>query len=281
MLTALALAAVLGVAPAQPAELKLTDVRATIGELGPARDASKVLPGDVLFIAYDVEGLTIDAEGIARYSMMLEVTNAGGVRILPPAGEAAVPREHDDFVPLRGNKMPARAYITVGLDQPAGMYNCKVTVADRKSKASASLNYKFEVLKKEFGVVAVYASHDAEGKLSAPTSGQVGQTVFIQFTIASFERDPKTKQPDVELEFQIIDNGRPLFVNEKNEPTPRKHIQDAKSAQQVAEAAGLFALQFPLFMSRAGKFTVEMKATDRVSKKTSVYKLPITVTPAN
>jgi hypothetical protein len=276
MLTTLALAAVLGVAPAQPTELKLTNVRTTVGELGPARAVGPVLPGDVLFIAYDVEGLTIDAEGVARYSMLMEVTNAAGMRILPPATEKAEPRELSDFVPLRGNKMPARAYITVGLDQPPGAYNCKITVADLKTKGQATLNMKFEVAKKEFGIVAVYTSYDSRGELSAPTTGQVGQTLYIQFSIATFERDPKTKQPDVEMEFQITDDKGAATL-----PTPRKHIQDAKSAQQVKEGDGAFALQFPLFMNRPGKFTVEMKATDRVSKKTFTYKLPVTVNPAN
>src|SRR5947207_2969774 len=77
--------------------------------------------------------------------------------------------------------------------------------ADLKTKASAVLNMKFEVAKKDFGIVAVYTSHDEKGELSAPTTGQVGQSLFIQFSLASFERDPKTKQPDVELEFQIYD----------------------------------------------------------------------------
>lgn len=278
MLTSLAMAAVLGGAPAQPAELKLTNVRTTVGELGPPRTAGAVLPGDVLFIAYNVEGLTIDAEGVARYSMLMEVTNSDGKRILPdPVAEPnPKPRELSDFVPLRGNIMPARAYITVGLDQPPGTYNCKITVTDLKSKATAAINTKFEVAKKDFGIVAVYTSHDSRGEMSAPTAGQVGQTVYIQFSIASFERDPKTKQPDVELEFQVYDDKGAATL-----PTPRKHIQDAKSAQQVKEGDGAFALQFPLFMNRPGKFTVEMKATDRVSKKAFTYKLPVTVTPAN
>ena len=30
-----------------------------------------------------------------------------------------------------------------------------------------------------FGIVAVYTSHDAKGELSSPTSGQVGQTLYI------------------------------------------------------------------------------------------------------
>ncbi|MBN9121473.1 MAG: hypothetical protein J0I06_20375 [Planctomycetes bacterium] len=276
MLTALAMAAVLGGAPAQPADLKLTNVRTTVGELGPTREVSKLLPGDILFIAYDVEGLTIDPLGLAQYSMMMEVSNAAGTRVLPPATEKAEPRELSEFVPLRGNKVPARAYVTAGLDMPAGNYTCKVTVTDLKTKATASLNMKFEVAKKDFGIVAVYTSHDSRGELSAPTTGQVGQTIYIQFSIASFERDPKTKQPDVELEFQIFDAAGAATL-----PTPRKHIQDAKSAQQVKETDGAFALQFPLFMNRPGKFTVEMKATDRVSKKTFTYKLPVTVNPAN
>ena len=174
MLTAIALAAVLGGTPAQPAELKLTNVRMTVGELGPTRDGNKLLPGDVLFIAYNIEGITIDAEGIARYTMAMEVSDSAGKLIFKQD-----PRTLDDFVPLRGNQMPARAYITVGLDQPPGNYDCKIAVTDPKTKASSSLVVKFEVAKKEFGVVAVYTSHDPKGELSAPTAGQVGQTIYI------------------------------------------------------------------------------------------------------
>jgi hypothetical protein len=276
MLTALAMAAVLGGAPAQPAELKLTNVRTTVGELGPAREVTKLLPGDVLFIAFDVEGVTINAEGVAQYSMMMEVTNSAGARILPPPNEKLEPRELSEFVPLRGNKIPARAFVNAGLDMAAGTYNCKVTVADLKTKASASLNLKFEVAKKDFGIVAVWTSYDSRGEMPAPTTGQVGQSLYIQFSIATFERDPKTKQPDVKLEFQIFDDKGAATL-----PTPREHIQDAKSAQPIKEDAGAFALQFPLFLNRPGKFVVEMKATDRVSKKTFTYKLPVTVNPSN
>ena len=49
----------------------------------------------------------------------------------------------------------------------------------------------------------------------------------------------------------------------------------------MKDGDGAFALQFPLFMNRPGKFVVQITATDRVSKKSSVYKLPVTVVPAN
>ena len=76
--------------------------------------------------------------------------------------------------------------------------------------------------------------------------------------------------------FQILDEK-----GTKTLDTPRRHVQDAKALQTVKETDGAFALQFPLFMNRPGKFVVEITATDRLSKKTAVYKLPVTVLPAN
>jgi hypothetical protein len=276
MLTAIALAAVLGGVPAQPA-LKLTNVRATVGELGPPRDGNKILPGDVLFFAYDIEGITIDKEGIAKYTMSMEVTDPTGRIILEQK-----PSDRADFAPLRGNKLPARAFVTVGLDEKPGQYNCSLTVTDPATKAKAALMVKFEVLKKDFGIVAVFTSHDQKGELSAPTSGQVGDTLWIQFTIAAFGRDPKTKQPDVLIEFQFYDEkGNAILVNEKGEPIPRKHQQDGQSFPAIEQEKEAFVLQFPVFLNRPGKFVVEMKATDKTNNKTSTYKLPITSLSGN
>lgn len=272
MLTTLALAAALGGTPAQPAgDLKLTNVRLTVGELGPPREGAKLLPGDVLFVAYEIEGLPIDGAGVAAYQMAMEVTDSAGKLIFKQD-----PRDLTDFVPLRGNRIPARAYITVGLDQAPGVYTCKVKVTDPKSKAVGALEVKFEVLKKDFGIVAVYTSNDVDGQLSAPTTGQVGQTLYVQFSVASFERNPKTKHPDVALEFQVFDEkGTPILT------APLKEVMDEKSPKPVKDGDGAFALRFPLFLNRPGKFVVELRATDRVSKKEAAYKLPITVNPAN
>jgi hypothetical protein len=267
MFTAMTVAAALSLAPAQGDALKLTNVRLTIGELGPTRKDSKLIPGDVLFIGYDIDGLTIDADGTAKYTMAMEVSDAAGKLIFKQD-----PRELIDFIPLRGSKLPARAFITIGLDQPAGNYACKITVTDPKTKASSSLTEKFEVLKPEFGIVAVFTSYDERGVMSAPTTGVVGQTIFIQFSVAMFMRDAKTKQPNVEFLFETLDEaGKPLLGQ------PKKHIQDSG----VDEKDGAFGMRFPLFMSRPGKFTVRVTAADRVGSKKSVYELPVTVVSPN
>jgi hypothetical protein len=267
MLYSLALAA-LTTTPGQAGELKLTNVRMTVGELGPTRQSNKLLPGDVLFIGYEINGLAIDADGTAKYKMSMEVIDGAGKAIFKQD-----PRELVDFVPLRGNTLPARAFITIGLDQDAGNYTCKIRVEDPKVKGKEdTLTVKFEVMKRDFGVVAVYTTHDERGSISAPTTGVVGQTIFIQFSVASFTRDTKTKQPNVEFEFQITDDkGTPTLEK------PRKHIQDTG----VDEKEGAFAMRFPLFMSRPGKFTVKVSATDKVSGKKAEYALPVTVLPAN
>ena len=116
MLYSLALAA-LTATPAQGGELKLTNVRMTVGELGPPRQSSKLLPGDVLFIGYEINGLAIEGDGTAKYKMSMEVIDGAGKAIFKQD-----PRELVDFVPLRGNTLPARAFITIGLDQDPGNY---------------------------------------------------------------------------------------------------------------------------------------------------------------
>ena len=152
------------------------------------------------------------------------------------------------------------------------MYTCKVTVTDPKTKAVNSLMSKFEVLKKDFGIVAVMVTYDVRGEISAPTTGTVGQLIHIWPSIASFQRDPKTKQPNVEFEFQVLDDkGAPTLAK------PRTHVQDSG----VDEKEGAFAMRFPVFMSRPGKFTVKITATDKVANKKVTYDLPVTILPAN
>jgi hypothetical protein len=271
MFYSLALAAALTSAPAQGGELKLTNVRMTVGELGPTRPSSRLLPGDILFIGYDITGLAIEPDGLAKYKMSMEVSDAAGKSIFKQD-----PRELNDFIPLRGNSIPARAFVTIGLDQDPGNYSCKVTVEDVKTKAKDTLAVKFEVMKREYGIVAVYTTYDLKGEISAPTTGSVGQTIFIHFSVASFERDMKTKQPNVHFEFQVLDD--------KRQPTlakPGEHDQNEKSVPLVDAKEGAFQMRFPLFMSRPGKFTAKITATDKVTNKTASYELPVTILPAN
>jgi hypothetical protein len=279
MWTTLPLVAALALAPAQaptqpkPAEpaaggLNLTNVRNTYGELGGTRADTSFLPGDVLFVAFDIEGITIDPAGRTKYTMAMEVVDKDGKTIFKND-----PAEKSDFAPLGGTKLPARAFVTVGLEQPPGQYTLKVTVTDLANKASKTLERKFEVKPKDFGVVAVYTSADPQGQYPAPTTGVVSQSVWVQFGVVGFARDPKTKQPNVTVEMLTVDEqGKPTV------PQPNVYTQDTG----IDPKDQGFTLRFLLPMTRDGKFTVRLKAADKVSGKTASFDLPVAVVkPAN
>lgn len=269
MFTPLALAVALALAPAQgEGTLELKNVRNTYGVLGPTRTDAKLLPGDVLFVAYDIEGVTIDKAGKVQYSMSMEVTaDVDKTSIFKQD-----PAEKVDFVPLGGTRLPARAFITLGLDQPPGAYTLKLTVVDRATKTTKNLDHSFEVLPKAFGIVAVYGSVDERGSIPAPTTGVIGQSVFIQFAVVGFERDAKTKQPDLVFEMAPHDeSGKPTLA------TPSVH--EAKAG--VDDKDAVYQVRFLLPMTRAGKYTIKLSAEDRISKKKSTFDLPVVVLPAS
>ena len=269
MLTAI-VATVLGWTPMQPTiqagELKLSNVRFTIGEMGPTRKDNRFLPGEIVYIGYDIVGLTIDTDGTARYRMAMEISDMAGKVYFQEK-----PRDLIDFVPLRGQVLPARAFVTVGLDQPPGQYVCKVTVTDTTTKATDTLTARFEVLKPDFGIVAVHPTLDPQRQIPAPTTAFVGQTLFINFSVVGFQRDNKTRQPNTLNEYQVLDErGAPLL---------------AKAISQVVDGGldptvPIYTLQFPLFLNRPGRFTARISVTDRLSRKSVSFELPVTVLPA-
>jgi hypothetical protein len=266
MWTPIAIAA-LALAPAQPGALTLSNVRNTYGELGGVRPEGKLLPGDVLFVGFDIEGITVAPDGKAEYSMAIEVVGKAGEVVW----KDKEPIEKVDFIPLGGSKIPGKAFITIGLDQPAGAYTLKVTVTDKATKSAKTLERKFEVAPRDFGIAAVFASVDERGTIPAPTTGIVGQSVFIQFGVVTFARDPAKKQPDVQVEMAVID--------EAGKPTLAKPVTFTLNGG-VDEKDGGFTLRFLLPMTRAGKFTVRLKATDKIANKSATFDLPLVIVPS-
>jgi hypothetical protein len=243
-------------------------VRTTYGILGPVRPVSKLLPGDVLFVSYDIDDVTIDKNGKVEYKMEMEVTDVKTKKTIFKQD----PTEKVDFVPLGGSKLPARAFITLGVDQPAGEYNLSVKVTDRATKKTANLDYKFEVVPKAFGIVAVYGSVDERGQVPAPTTGVIGQSIFIHFGSVSFERNAKTKQPELLFEMIPLDeNGKPTLAE------PSRH--EAKVG--VDDKDAVYNVRFLLPMTRAGKFTIRLTAEDKVAQKKATFDLPVVVLPAD
>src|SRR5262249_17481150 len=143
----LILAAALSAAPADAGELTLTNARFTRGILGPTRPEAKLLPGDNLYLSFDIEGITVAEDGKGLYSTGIEVFDSAGKSIFKQD-----PRKQAATASLGGNRVPGFATVDVGLAQPAGEYTMEVTVIDDASSKKASLKKAFEVLPKAFGI---------------------------------------------------------------------------------------------------------------------------------
>jgi hypothetical protein len=262
MWTTVALAAALSFTPGQADQLSFLNVRSVTGYFGPERQTDKLLPGDVFLLVFDIAGFKIDADGRILYRMAMQVTDSRG-----KIQFGREPEDREAFNSLGGNRVPASAVIEVRFDQPPGEYTLNLTVTDRTSKASQKLTRKFEVLPKAFGIVQLISAIDPQLTRAVPPTGVVGEFRFVNCAVVGFERDTVKKQPNMVVEMRILD--------ESGTQVSKPSIQEIN--EDVPENAGLIRTQsFPVALNRPGRFTIELQATDRITKKTQKLSLPLT-----
>jgi hypothetical protein len=257
----LTLLAALTLAADQSANLTLSNIHATHGLQGPRRTEKKVLPGDSVFVCFDIEGITVNADGKVQYSIATEVTDSKGKSIFKQeARSLEVP------LSLGGSQVPGYSQIDVGLEQPAGEYMLKLTVTDRGSNKTATFTHKFEIAERAFGLVRFTATRDQQAAIPINVPGP-GEAMWLQFGVVGFTRDQASKQPHLSVELQILDDT----------DKPVGKPQAGVVAKDVPETVVALPIQFLLSLNRAGKFTLVVTATDQLSKKTTKTTLPLTV----
>jgi hypothetical protein len=261
MWTTIALLSTFSVIPGQ-GDLSLTNVRSTHGLLGPQRSSETVSPGDILFVCFDIEGISVDDDGKVRYSTVLEVNDASGKVLFKQA-----PQKAEAKMSLGGNRVPAYAQISVGLDTTPGDYGYKITVKDLISGNEKSVTRTAKVTAKDFALVRTAVSMDLDGQYPVIVYAS-GQGIWVNCSAVGFERDRTSKQPNVAFEINVLDEqGKPIH----NKPTTNAVNKD------VPEQASAVPMAFPLSLNRSGKFTVELLANDQIGGKKAKASFPITV----
>jgi hypothetical protein len=252
----------LGLTLAQGGSLAVDNVRFTRGILGPVRPTPRVLPGDSLYLCFDIDGISVDEAGKVRYSTALEVANPEGKVVFKQD-----PRNLEALASLGGSRITAFANVNIGFEQPAGQYTLKVTVTDLTGGGKATLSRTFDVLAKDFGVVQLATTADAEGLLPVPTPG-AGQGLWLQFGVVGFGRDAGSKQPNVTVSMRVLDEaGKPMIA---------KPVTGGINKDVPADAL-ILPVQLSLLLNRAGKFTIELTAMDQVAGKQDTLSFPLTV----
>jgi hypothetical protein len=262
----LALLTVLTLGASDSGALSLTNVRLTHGLLGPTRTEAKFLPGDSLFLVYDINGIQRGEDGKVHYSVGVEVTDRQGKVIYKRE-----PQEREAVLLLGGHSLPGFANLNIGLDQPPAEYTLRVTVTDHANNASQTLSRDVEVLPKDFGLVRLKTTADPEGILPAPFVGE-GQALYVNFTTVGFARDTNTQEARLCATLRVLD--------ENGKPTTSKPLM-GECGKEIPKKSADVPMNFLLPLNRAGKFTVELEVADQVANKTAKLSFPLTVLKAS
>jgi len=264
MCITLALLLAVQVAPAQNSPLTIANDRFLFGYHGPERKESGFLPGDVVFLAFNIQNMTFDDSGRASFSIAMDVLDGAGM-----ARFRQVPRNQQAQNYLGGGMLPSVADLQIPLNAKPGEYTIRLTVTDRASKATKTLERKAQVLPADFGLIHVHTSPDREGKVSVAPVGTLGEALYVNFAVVGFQRNGDKKQPNVEVSLRVLDD--------KGTPASAQPLT-GKADRDIPEAFQFIPLQFGLTLNRLGRFTVELNATDKLSGKTARVTFPILVT---
>ncbi len=250
---------------AQETKLELTNPRMTYGYLGAPRPKEGMLPGDAAHFTFEIKNLKLDDAGKASYSIAIEIRDADGKLFFEQRPHNSVARNF-----FGGATMPCSAHIEVPHDAKPGAVDWKVTIKDRTTKQSAVLEGKGKILPADFGIVQVGLFADADTRVPMSAVGVVGDSAYLQFSAVGFARDKDKKQPNVQVSMRILD--------EQGKPTMAKPITGQIDADVPADAHHLPML-FGITLNRAGRFTVEVTAEDRITGKTARIAYGLRVLP--
>lgn len=252
----------LSLALGEAGQLSVSNVRTTYGPLGPPRPSDTILPGDLVCLSFDVQGLQASSAGKVHYGVGLQANDSkGGMVFKKEPSDVQVPS------PAGGRSLPVCAKVDVGLASPPGKYDLKVTVADRTAGLTTSVTRSYEILPLEFGIVRVSLTSDREGRsfAAAFTPGRPG---WINFTAVGFGRDKVGGQPHLRTALRVLDeHGRSVFSK------PFSGALD----QGVPGQVGAVPMQFQLVLAGPGRYTAELEATDAITGRKAAVTLPIQV----
>jgi len=278
MWTMLALMSALNGTPAQAGQLELKNVRYTYGILGHERKEAPYLPGDVVVIAFDIEGLKVAANGQVHYSMSTELT---GKEKDPGTGKPKILFRKDPQTlvavnTLGGARLPSIAYTEIGVATDPGEYTMTVVVNDVAAKTSVKMERKFEVKPTQFGIVRpgfTYIDMNERGSGGtqiAPPVAVPGQSLQLNFALVGFQLKGDKQVPNLSVQMEIQDETGKAVLEKPF--TGVAQDLDAEFKKLVVSP-----FRFPMQINRSGKFKIVVTAKDGHTGKTATETLELTV----
>lgn len=253
-----------GLLPGMSAAVEISNIKARYGPYGAVRIRPlKCVQMDVIVMTYDLSGLNADAKtGKAKYTTFLELLN--------PKGDVIFSKEttNEPIMQLGGGKMPGDLFVQIGDKQLPGKYTIRMTVTDKLEKngnlAKKAFEEEYQVLGAKFGMVGV----------SAPAFGVTGTRYIPEFALVNFKLDKKGL-PKGEVNIRILDEkGKQVDAMKYDLPADLPEMSDLSKVNFAP-------FQHQLYLNRAGHFTVEISAEDKLGEAKVGLTYPFTVIDIN
>lgn len=272
MWTTVALLSALSCTPAQTGQLELKNVRFTYGFLGQARKETTFLPGDLVILALDLEGLKVKDDGFAKYSVGWSLFDHKKNKEV--FAKEAQPLEVVNS--LGGSRQPVLLVPPPGTYMEPGDYTIKADVADIQGKTAQKLERKFTVKPVEFAIInpgLVYnVNPGVAGPQFAPPVAVPFQNLMLHFTTIGFAETGEKNSAKVTVKMEIQDEaGKPVLKTPFTGKGTRYESNENSKLKFIP-------YQIPIQVNRSGKFKIVVTAKDESSgKTTSLPPLDLTV----
>jgi hypothetical protein len=249
----------------QATSQSIKNVRMMYGPYGAVRTTDKFLPRDVLFLSYEVDGLKLEKKTTkASWEWQWEVLDSKKKPIKAP--QKVPPQEA--LLQLGGHSVPGDLVLEMPDKGDPGRYYVKVSVRDRNSKTSASIEHKFDLgTEKEFGI----------WRLTAPGFGVPGAHYPISFGVvnapvwganADKKKGQIEKLPEIDISMRIYEGktevATPVFIQWPAQ-LPGNATKD------------LIPAELSIYLNRPGRFVADLEVHEKVKGSKIKVALPFTV----
>lgn len=254
---------VLAAAPAW-AELRIENIQACYGRLGPERKSLTCYPLEEVEFRYVIKGVRVDAAGKIDGELTMQITDPNGKELLNRKSPLAA------ILALGGDSLPGHASLVLPPELPAGKYTMSVSFRDNLAGESAQFQREIVLKPTEFAIASPRFYYDADGKVPAPAAGLVSETLHVKLRVIGFDRSQG--KIDTDMEMEVLDSAGKSVM-----PNPiRAQLQNDKP--DVVQKAPYLTFSGELSLNRAGDFTLRVKVNDRVGKKSAQFETPLRVT---
>jgi hypothetical protein len=246
------------------AELTFDKITPRHGTFGPERASLDIVPGDEIHFSFLVNGVQPGPDGKVDLEFRQVITTETGKVLIDKTSP------NKELLAYGGTGLVGFSSFATGTSTPPGVYTVKVTANDLLGKTTTFFERKVTILKPAFATVRRELHHDPDRKSPASTTNHLGHRLYYRLIALGYDRSKNTL--DLEMSVQIEDD--------KKQPTMAKPIT-VPAASDNAEAVGKTeTVTFTGFITtnRPGKFTVKITVTDKVSKQSTTWEFPVTVT---